>query len=666
MEEMREWIRRGLEHLEANRLEEAGAAFDAALAGAPDEPELLALAAQVAHRRGEHGRAVAWFGRALAACPQRADWHAGLGQALRAMGRSAPALERLREAVRLDPAHPDLRLNLGVALQEAGRVEEALEHYRAAIALDPRLAAAHYDMGGACQALGRFQEAEAAYRETIRLLPDHFRAHYNLGMVLSNDGRDEEGRAAFGAAWRISPGYARARWKMLLDLPVLVMEEGHIAPMRARWRDGVRQLLETPLVTPGEIREAWEAASAVSHFYLNYHDRNDIEEQKLYGRLLTRVAAAAFPACAQPLARRPAGEKLRVGFVSSFLYGHSIFKTHARWITGLDAHRCVFYTGTVQDVSVQFVAERVEWFRQFPPSLPASELIEAIVRARLDVLIYTDLGMDPRLHPLSALRLAPVQCNGGGHPVTSGVAAIDLFFSSALMEPENGQEHYSERLVRLPNLASCYPRPKTAMARLPEGWQPGRVNYVNLQSLFKLLPQHDEVYPRIAREVPGSRFFFIEVTGCVAERFRERLQRAFARFGMDAGEYCRLLPRMGQDAFFGLAREADVILDGIAWSGNNSSLEALAFDVPIVTLAGRFFRSRHTLGILRRIGVEETVARDLDHFVELAVRLGLERGLRDEISARIASRKALLYEDESVPQALGECLIRLANGLEIC
>ncbi len=663
---MREWIRRGLEALAANRLEEAAAAFAAALEQAPDEPELLALAASVAHRRGEHARAVAWFGRALAACPRRADWHAGLGQALRAMGRNAPALERLQDAVRLDPDHPDLRLNLGVALQEAGRVEESLEHYQAAIALDPRLAAAHYDLGGACQALGRLQEAEAAYRETVRLQPDHFRAHYNLGMVLSNDGRDAEGHEAFRAAWRIAPGYARARWKMLLDLPALVMEEGSIAPLRQRWRDGVEQLLEAPLVTPGEIREAWEAASAVSHFYLNYHDHNDLAEQTRYGGLLTKVATAAFPAFAQPLERRPPGEKLRVGFVSSFLHGHSIFKTHGRWITGLDAHRFVFYTGTIHDLSLKFIQERVEGFYHFPPSTPASELIEALVRARLDVLIYTDLGMDPRLHPVSALRLAPLQCNGGGHPVTSGVEAVDLFFSSDLMEPENGQEHYSERLVRLPNLASCYPRPKTAMARPPEGWQPGRVNYVNLQSLFKLLPQHDEVYPRIARQVPGSRFFFIEVTGRVAELFRERLQRAFARFGMDAGEYCRLLPRMGQEAFFGLAKGADVILDGIAWSGNNSSLEALAFDVPIVTLAGRYFRSRHTLGILRRIGVEDTVARDIDQFVDLAVRLGLEPGLRAGISERIASRKELLYEDESVPRALGECLIKLANGLEIC
>ncbi|MBF0125957.1 MAG: tetratricopeptide repeat protein [Magnetococcales bacterium] len=660
---VQEKIRNGLVFQEENRLDEAAAAFAEALALRPDEPEILYLLGVVDHQRREYAQAVRWLGRAIGLRPERGAFHDQLGQTLRAMGRSGAALERFREASRLEPERPAMRVNLGGMLQEAGQTVEAVEQYRLALQRDPELVEAHYNLGSAFKALGRDGEAEFHYRAAIRLKPTHFRACYNLGVLLQSDGRNEEGVACFATAWRLRPDYVRARWKMLLDLPVLIDDEARIEPLRARWREGVRLLLAMPLETPEEIREAWEAASTVSNFYLNYHARDDRAEQMLYGRLLTRVARAAYPALGNRNGRpRVPGAPLRVGFVSSFLHGHSIFKTHSRWITGLDALRWVFYTGATRDLSLRYIQERVEHFHAFPPSAPVGGLIEAIVAADLDVLIYTDLGMDARLHPLSALRLAPVQCNGGGHPVTSGVETMDVFISSALMEPENGQEHYSERLLRLPNLGSCYPHPKTAMARVPEEFVPGRVTYVNLQSLYKLLPQHDVVFPRIARAVPGSRFYFIEVTGAVSGQFRERLRRVFARFGLEAEACCRLLPRMGQEAFFGLARSADVILDGIAWSGNNSSLEALAFDVPIVTLAGPFFRSRHTCGILRRIGVEETVAADLDGFVDLAVRLGLDREFRERVRRKIALNKDRLYEDESVPVALGAALRALCGA----
>ncbi|GAB0056871.1 hypothetical protein SIID45300_01186 [Candidatus Magnetaquicoccaceae bacterium FCR-1] len=660
-------LRAGVEQRAAGQLVEAAASFEKALAFAPREPEILYLSATVIHALGDPAKAARRLGMALATAPDEARYHHELARALVSLGRLEPAVERFAEALRLDPRDAGIHVNRGALMQQLGRVEEAIGSYRQALELDPTLAEAHCNLATALQELEKPDEAAAHYRATLALRPEHARAWYNLGVLAQNEGNDEEARGAFGTASRLRPEYERARWKSLLDLPVLIRAEEEIAPLRARWRAGVEALSASiRLDTPARIREAWEAAEAVSNFYLNYHGLNDRDEQILYGKLLTRVARAAFPAHAdRPEAReRKTGEKIRVGFVSSFFYGHSIFKTHGRWLTGLHPdrfERLVFHTGARVDLSSRYLQERVDLFQPLPPSLPAERIIETIVQARLDILIYTDLGMEPRLHPISALRLAPLQCNGGGHPITSGLEAIDVFLSSDLMEPEDAEGHYSERLIRLPNLASSYLTPRVGLARPPEGFEPGRVNYVNLQSLFKLLPRHDDLYPRIAREVPGSRFFFIGWTPTITERFRVRLREAFARHGLDAGAFCTILPRMPQESFFGLARAADVILDGIDWSGNNSSLEALAFGTPIVTLAGSFFRSRHTFGIFRRLGLMETVARDLDDYVALAVRLGEDVAWRQHVRAAILAQNARLYEDPAVPAALGAVLEELVG-----
>jgi predicted O-linked N-acetylglucosamine transferase (SPINDLY family) len=105
------------------------------------------------------------------------------------------------------------------------------------------------------------------------------------------------------------------------------------------------------------------------------------------------------------------------------------------------------------------------------------------------VLIYPEIGMDPMTARLATLRLAPVQCMAWGHPTTSGFPTIDYYLSSDLMEPANAPEHYTETLVRLPNLASYHsPSVESALELTREavGARKGSVLYWCCQSLFKL------------------------------------------------------------------------------------------------------------------------------------------------------------------------------------
>ena len=114
---------------------------------------------------------------------------------------------------------------------------------------------------------------------------------------------------------------------------------------------------------------------------------------------------------------------------------------------------------------------------------------------------------------LAAQRLAAVQCCSWGHPVTSGFPTIDYFISSDLMEPADAADHYSERLIRLPNLSIYYEPaevPPVAIDRAQLGLRASAVVYWCCQSLPKYLPQFDEVFARIAVEVPDCQFTFIE------------------------------------------------------------------------------------------------------------------------------------------------------------
>jgi len=249
-----------------------------------------------------------------------------------------------------------------------------------------------------------------------------------------------------------------------------------------------------------------------------------------------------------------------------------------------------------------------------------------------------------------------------GQPETTGMPTMDFFLSSALMEPADGEGHYSERLVRLPNLGLCYlPDEATAPAldRAALGLEADATVFWSGQALYKYLPRYDAVFPRIAAQLNESRFVFIGFakSAAVTAMFRERIWRAFADAGMDAERHCVILPPMSRERFVAAVRLADVVLDTPGWSGGKSTLDCLAADPAIVTLPGRFMRGRHTAAILRRIGCAATIAGSLDEYVQIAVRLGQDEGWRAEQRRKVAAGKSRAFADMEYVRALETFLV---------
>jgi hypothetical protein len=77
---------------------------------------------------------------------------------------------------------------------------------------------------------------------------------------------------------------------------------------------------------------------------------------------------------------------------------------------------------------------------------------QMIADAVMDVLFYTDIGLDTLTYFLSFARLAPVQMMTWGHPITTGHRHMDYFVSSEVLEPAEGDDEYTEAVVRLPHL----------------------------------------------------------------------------------------------------------------------------------------------------------------------------------------------------------------------
>ena len=715
-----------LTHHESGRLDEAEHLYRDILATDPAHAESLHLLGLIAVGKGDPATGVRLIRRAIALAPAQAPHRNSLALAYRGLGLHTDALREFRAAAELRPEFAEIHNNLAATLRALGQHDAAVEAYRRAAELAPDLAEIWYNLANTLADLGadpeaeflraialrpdyadavanfgrwlitqaRWSEAEVHLTEALRLAPadarswnnlgvarqerghpgqaaEHYRqairldpnradAHYNLGCLLSGEGQTDAAIACHQAALAADPLHGPARVALCMArLPIVYQSQSEVAARRADYLTALDDL--------ARATEAQAVASAVAAaigtsqpFFLPYQGQNDRAAQSIYGDLACGLLATPTP---PPFPR--ASTRIRLGIVSGFFHDHTIFRLFLDgWLTHLDRDRFEvvgFHTGHTLDADTARAAALCDRFISGPRSAEAwRQAIEAIAP---HVLLYPEVGMDPVCGRLAAQRLAPVQCVTWGHPETTGMPTIDYFLSSDLMEPRDGDRHYTEQLVRLPGLGLHYTQDETPALTLNRpalGLSPDVPVYWSGQALYKYLPEYDSLFPRIAAAVGPCQFVFIAFakSPAVTAAFRARLGRALAAAGLDADRYCVVLPPMPQQRFVAAVGLADAILDTPGWSGGRSSLDCLARDPAIVTWPGPLMRGRHTAAILRRIGCEDTIAASLDDYVTIAARLGLDHAWRAKVRWNVASRKHRAFRDIEYIRALEAFLVR--------
>jgi protein O-GlcNAc transferase len=652
---------RGIALWKLGRPEAALASFDRTLALDPNAAETHANRAIVLLQLGRPDEALAGFDRAIALQPDYVEAHHDRGLTLWKSGRLADALASFDAAIAFDPEYAEAHLDRANLLRHLGRAADALAGYDAAIALDPDHAGMRGDRGDVLRRLGRPAEALASFDRAIALRTGDAGIYFSRGELLRLDGRTDAAVASMEAGLAVDRLHG-ACWlgSCFAQLPILYRSDIEM-PVRRQSYMAALERLAVAVADPA-VRQTVAQEIGPSPFYLPYQGENDVDAQAAYGGLAARVLAATWPAVS-PAPRPTSGSRIRVGLVSGFFRDHTVFKMFLEgWLTELDRDRFEvigFHTGGVSDATTAWAAARCDGFVRDLASRAAWR--QSIVDAAPHVLIYPEVGMDPMVGWLAPQRLARVQCVAWGHPETTGMPTMDYFLSADLMEPPDADTHYTERLVRLPRLGLHFtpdPRPAEPLDRAALGLDPGLPVFWSGQSLFKYLPRHDVLFPRIAAAAGRCRVVFLSnVSAGVTAAFRERLGQAFAASGLDAERYCTILPPMPFARYLGAVGLADVVLDTPDWTGGKSTLDSLALDPAIVTIPGSFMRGRQSAAILRHIGCGATIASSFDEYVTIAVRLALDPAWRGEVRAAVGAGKHRVFGDLECVRALEAFLV---------
>lgn len=639
----------GLALFQAGRVAEAENVYRAITVQMPHVAEGWLLLGLAIANQDRFAEAAECFQSAIERRPDWADAHESLGSTLTRLGQPGRAIESFEKALSINPTNAQTHANLGAALIELGRFEAAIRACLSAIELDPNSAEAHNNLGNAYLKLHKVDDAIAEYDRAIALNPGLVDAISNLGDAQSVGGRTEEAIATWRRAHALQPGVA-LQLKIALAVAPIPGSKSQVIADRRRVEKAVEELMKVnvnSLRGPERIDQP--------NFYSAYRGFNDRDIQMAVARIVLHANPELRFVANPPHRTR---DRIRVGFLSRFFYGHTVGMVNAGLIKMLSRQSFeVMLLGLPgpNDEVAGAIRKSADAVVELPNNLP--EARKQIADLGLDVLIYADIGMEPTSYLLAFSRLAPVQCVAWGHPVTTGIPSIDYYLSSVGWEPPDADDHYSEKLVRLEHLPVYYSRPQapaTRMSRNELGMPEADHLYICPQSLFKIHPEFDSLIQRILQADPrGTLLLPRGEKGVWTRLLQERFQREIP----DVADRIRFLDRVEHDRFLQILANCDVMLDPTPFGGGQTSFDALAMGLPIVVFPGQFMRGRLTYGVYQQMGVDDCIASSPEQYVEIAVRLATDPMHRQAVSHRIIAAHDRLFENISGVRDLEAFLI---------
>jgi len=591
------------------------------------------------HRAGRLAEAALAYRRVLADDPAEADAVHLLGVATLQRGEPAAALILVRRAISLDADNPACHLHAGNCLKSLGQFAEAEKFYRAALRLRPDFADAHFNFANGLKSQGRIEAATARYRAALVCAPHYAEACCNLAIALRDLGRQDATAGWMARANRLRPDFAEARIGLAtLRLPIMVDEMAESEAVPGRYRQELAELTRW-----GEAHLPLLGRALGSHtpFYLAYRPFDLTAALSDYGSLAARAAAAAWPGGVRRKAR---GDRLRLAIISGQIRHHPVWDMITRGIVEqLDRRRFelfLYHTAAETDEQTEWAKTQSARFRQGPK--PIEAWLEQLAEDGPDILLYPEIGMDPTVVALAALRRAPLQVASWGHPVTSGLPTIDLFLSGAALEAEGAAAHYREKLVLLPGTGSfTAPPPDVPVAKGPASKV---TRFALCQTAYKCDPSADAMLVDLAAACAPCEFWIVgsDRYGWASSRLIERLAGKMRLAGLDPDAVLRPVGWMKPDDFGAFLDRTDACLDWPSFSGYTTAWQAVHRGTPVITLAGSFLRQRLAAGLLRQIGLDEWVAATPGDYVAIAGRVAAapaktRRQWRDRIIA--ASRR---------------------------
>ena len=586
-------INLGQTYYELGQFEEATVSFENAIQIAPQNAEVYFYLGNSKYNLGHIEEAIDCFRSAIDLNSNDAKFNMGLGKIYIEQGLWELSVNEFKQAISVQPEYGDPYIHLGDLLKEKGFHDEALETYHKALMTnfeDPinhnwDASSVHNRIGLLHTTLGRQVEALKSFRASIECNPKNVEAHGNLAAIFVYCGEFEEADAHFDTAKRIEP-----------KNPTILSNKFFAAQYH------LGQSAESLYALACE----WEQDHATSSCTNWPIHQNDPDPDRM----------------------------LRIGFVSGDLGHHPVGFIILNLLKSLSVLRMVTicYSTRPPDTGTGKIKAAASIWRNVHEK--NDEFITDLILAdEIDILIDLS-GHTGTTLPVFARKPAPIQISWAGWVGTTGLSAMDYVLSDKYSTLPDEEKYYTEKIIRMPDGWICFAPADTAPAVGPLPMK--RNDYISLCAFCNPAKINEDVisvWSKIMTALPSSKLL-IKYRGISSKLNQDRIWELFNTEGINQSRVI-LEGWSPHSELIARYNEIDIALDTFPYSGGVTTFEALWMGVPVVTMPGGTFASRHSQSHLSTMGLLELIAEDQDAYVKIAVDLANDVERLSNLRARL-------------------------------
>ncbi len=590
------------------------------------------------------------------AVPPLLDLTRQLGNAnlLVAKGELDDALAAYDRLIVADPAAAEARFNRAVVLYRKRQTDEAAAGFRSALALRPRWTDALLALGHLEFQRYRYGDAEAWFGLAAESAPESAEAHCNLGLSQLRQMHPRRALPALRRSRELAPDREEA-WIALRQVLNMLRQEpealSDFLRFEKRAAPSARMIaaaLESARHVPGDDLERRYLPLAMSWPYgtpdlgamsdiLGNIPYFDVPSQaglalcQTYDRIAQTSRSNVTDLAQWPLLEFEG--RLRIGYLSADFRNHVMGRILDEVIArhdpaAFEIHLYSLAPAGGEDVVTARLTQRTAGLKNLA-CMPDYDAASVIAKDRVHVLVDL-MGHTSWAQPgILLFKPAPVIVTHLGFHGTVGLRQVDYKITDAVADLPDAGLFQIERPLRMGG--SIIPIRQIEGLRAAARPIDAKVVFGAFVSLQKMSPRCLSAWKQVLDRVPDSILLFSPSL----EWQRPFYLRRVGHFGIDPRRVAFVARTFDEAKDRGRYAAVDLMLDTFPYTGGDSAACAMAEGVPLVTLCGRRHPERVATSVLTHLGITETIAQTVEEYVELAVRLALDRPWRTGVAARI-------------------------------
>lgn len=516
-------------------------------------------------------------------------------------GRFAEATAALKKVISIEGDRPADTSRVGQLLIETTKYGEAHTLLHHTLMHGTMNESVLISFAKLCEVTGKRPQAKSIYATVLAKSENNTEALTNLGNLLKHEGDIANAELMYQRGLALKPESA-----------VLHKNLANLLGQTLRTEEALEELTHCVSLAPNNPYHTSDLLFAQQYAsQLSLTDHRAASEN--WGKHFSGIANTSVPA--RPLENRP----LRIGLLSGSFRQHPVGFLALPALERLDRSRFTISCYANQVDHDAYTSRFRKLSSRWRPvaHLSDDELTHIIQNDRIDVLIEMSGHAAGHRLPVVARRVAPVQIKWvGGQFNTLGIETVDYFLSDPVETPPEFDPGYVEEIYRLPTVYACYQPPVGApkVSPLPQ-LKNKHLTFGSLNKANKITPETVALWSNCLHAVPNSRLIL------QGEAFGQQVtaEHVYAQFAGHEISMERLELRgfAAHPQILATYQDIDIALDPIPYSGCLTTCEALWMGVPVITLPGDSFASRHSASFLSAVGLSDWIAENQRSYVEL-------------------------------------------------